>query len=96
MPEMKTGPAYKLARAYKGPYRIVQLYPNGAELLLINKPRSQLIRVALNRVHRCPEPVADSNPSPETDLAAADQHGPQTTGVSIPFDAYLFSDVTLQ
>ena len=82
MPAMKTGPAYKLARSYKGPYRIMQLYPNGAELLLIDKPCSPLIRVALNRVRRCPEPVASSNPSPETDMAAADPHGPVTVATT--------------
>ena len=82
MPAMKTGPAYKLARPYKGPYRIMQLYPNGAELLLIDKPRSPPIRVALNRVRRCPEPVASSNPSPETDMAAADPHGPETVATT--------------
>ena len=30
MPALKTGPAYKLARPYKGPYRILQLFENGA------------------------------------------------------------------
>ena len=44
MPAMKTKPAYKLAWPYKGPYRIIQLYPSGAELLLIDKTGSQICK----------------------------------------------------
>ena len=51
MPATKTGPAYKLALQYKGPYCVVQLYENGAELQMIYHPRAQTLRVALNRLH---------------------------------------------
>lgn len=54
MPGMKSGPAYKLACPYRGPYRIVELYPNGAEVLLIDQPKTPAIRVALNRLRRDP------------------------------------------
>ena len=46
MPAMKSGPAHKLACPYKGPYRIVELHPNGAEVLMIDRPKSPAIRVA--------------------------------------------------
>ena len=37
-PTLKMGPAYKLARPYKGPYRIVAIYPNGAKVVLARLP----------------------------------------------------------
>ena len=43
MPAMKSGPAHKLACPYRGPYRIVELYSNGAEVLLIDKPKTPVI-----------------------------------------------------
>ena len=46
MPSLKTGPAHKLARPFKGPYRILKLYPNGVDLQSIEHPQSQTIRVA--------------------------------------------------
>ena len=52
MPGMKTGPAYKLACPYKGPYRVIEIHPNGAEVLLIDRPKEPAIRVALNRVRQ--------------------------------------------
>ena len=62
---MNSGPAPKLACPYKGPYRIVELHPNGAEVLMIDQPKSPAaIRVALNRIRR--DPVADL-PPPEED-----------------------------
>lgn len=56
MPALKRGPAHKLALPYKGPYRVLQLFENGAELQLIDHPRAQTIRVALNRLRRSLEP----------------------------------------
>ena len=54
MPGMKTGLAYKLACPYKGPYRVIEIHPNGAEVLLIDQPKEPAIRIALNRVRRDP------------------------------------------
>jgi len=31
VPSLKSGPAHKLARPFKGPYWVVALYPNGAD-----------------------------------------------------------------
>jgi len=59
MPAIRTGPAYKLARPYKGPYRIIKTHENGVELQSIEHPRAKTIRVALNRVRRCPTAISD-------------------------------------
>ena len=68
MPSLKSGPAHKLALPYKGPYRIIRLYENGADVQLIDCPRAQPIRVALNRLRHYPqcgdqEVDATNNPS---------------------------------
>ena len=83
-PSKKQGKAYKLARPYMGPYRILKLYDNGADLRLISKPAAASIRVSLHRIRMCPKEMADSpvamqlNPVPSVDLnivASADAPG---------------------
>ena len=59
MPAIHSGPAYKLTRPYKGPYRVISAHPNGVELMLLQQPKAKPIRVALNRVRRFPIPLAD-------------------------------------
>ena len=51
MPAMKSGPTYKLACPYRGSYRIIELHPNEAEVVLVDRPKDPAIRVALNRIH---------------------------------------------
>ena len=46
---MWKGIIYKFARPFKGPYGVVKLFSNGAELSLVDKPNGSTIRVALNR-----------------------------------------------
>ena len=58
MPGLKTAPGYKLSCPYRGPYRIVELYPNGADLCPIDRPRMKEIRVTLNRLRRCPAEIS--------------------------------------
>ena len=60
MPAEVRGKAYKFARPFRGPYRILRLFENGAEVRLIDKPKADSIRVALNRVRRCPPEITDS------------------------------------
>ena len=43
-----------------GPYRILKLYDNGADLRLITKPAAASIRVSLNQIRMCPKKIADS------------------------------------
>ena len=52
-PSKKRGEAYKLARPFVGPYRVLKLHPNGVDLQLITNPSSPVIRVALHRVRLC-------------------------------------------
>ena len=54
MPAKRLGKAHKFARPFCGLYQIVAMYENGAEAKLIDKPQSDTIQVALNRVRHCP------------------------------------------
>ena len=58
-PAERCGKAYKFARPFKGPYRVVKMLPSGAELSLIAEPNGPTIRVALNRLRRCPKEILD-------------------------------------
>ena len=92
MPSLKTGPAHKLARLFKGPYRILKLYPNGVDLQSIEHPQSQTIRVALNRVRRFPQQPQrmvtqsgkcseqDPTPTPLDSGSGLSQQEPVSTG----------------
>ena len=53
-PALKSGKAYKFAKPFQGPYRILKMFENGAEIQLVDKPRAESIRVALNRLRACP------------------------------------------
>ena len=54
MPAKTQGKAHKFSKPFKLPYRITALHENGAEVVLVEKPQAGVIRVALNRVRRCP------------------------------------------
>ena len=53
MPQSVSGKAWKLARPFYGPYRVLSLTSTNAEVKLIDKPDSESIFVALNRVRLC-------------------------------------------
>ena len=59
MPAAGQGEAYKLAKKFQGPFRILAIYDNSLELANINRPGSKHIRVALNHVRRCLEEIND-------------------------------------
>ena len=61
MPALKSVPSHKLARPFKGPFQIQKLFPNGARIVPIQSPRSAGLRVALNRLRRCPKELAGSH-----------------------------------
>ena len=83
MPGMKSGPAYNLSCPYKGPYHIMAMYPNGAEVVLIDLPREPTIRVALNRVHRDPTmDVAVTQLAPVSEQPALDASMPENVSDS--------------
>ena len=58
-PAEQTGENRKLARAYHGPYRVIKLTPNNAHIRRIDKPEGELLLVAIDRLRRCPNEVAD-------------------------------------
>ena len=45
-----TGKAWKLARPYYGPYRVVSVTPTNVKARLVNDPDAETIFVAVNRV----------------------------------------------
>ena len=59
MPAAKTGPAYKLARPYHGPYHITATHDTGLEVTPVDRPQDTPIRVAFNRVRACPEEIGN-------------------------------------
>ena len=60
MPSAKQGKAYKFARLYHGPYRIVELHGTGASVCPVEKPSQTPIRVAFNRLRPCAEELPDT------------------------------------
>ena len=58
-PAERCGKAYKFARPFKGPYRVVKMLPSAAELSLIAEPNGPTIRVALNCLRCCPKEILD-------------------------------------
>ena len=57
MPAKKTGKAYKFAKPFEGPYRVLATYDNGADVCLVDKPTSPSIRVAMDRLRLCPSQI---------------------------------------
>ena len=49
----------EFAKKFEGPFQITAMYDNGVEVKNISKPRSKKIRVALNRVRKCPKEIKD-------------------------------------
>ena len=92
MPASKTGPFRKLSRPYKGPYWVVDTYPNGAEVHPIGKSRAEVIRVALERLRRCPEEIPQDNMN-ATDSTGVQDIPPVRSGLT---SAQEDSDMTAQ
>ena len=66
MPAATTGPTRKLARSFKGPYRVVATHPKGVEVRPVENPRASVVRVAQNRIRRCPKEILEVQ-RPKTD-----------------------------
>lgn len=60
MPSEVQGQAWKLARPFHGPYRVVALTANNAEVVLIDKPKDQSIFVSLDRIRLCYDEMEDA------------------------------------
>ena len=78
MPAAKSGTAYKLARPFHGPYRVVHVVDNGVEVRPVDRPHATLTRVALNCVRRCPAEMPDVF-WPRTDALSLSQDLSQST-----------------
>ena len=50
IPASRQGEGYKFSKPFDRPFKALSLFDNGAELKNINKPRSKVIRVALNKM----------------------------------------------
>jgi len=53
------GKARKLVRPYHGPYRILNLTPNNAEVVLVDRPKDPSIFVSLDRIRPCYAELGD-------------------------------------
>ena len=58
-PAMKSGRAHKLSLPFQGPYRITSVYDSGLEVRPIDRSDVHPIRVAFDRVRRCPLEIPD-------------------------------------
>ena len=58
-PNQVKGKAWKLARPYFGPYRVVSLTPTNAEVQLAHDSNRKSIFVALDRIRRCYDEMSD-------------------------------------
>ena len=61
MPAAVTGKAWKLARPYHGPYRVVSVTPTNIEARLVDDMDAESIFVAVNRVRPCHPELPDSS-----------------------------------
>ena len=69
-PSLRTGPAYKFARPFEGPYRIVAMENNVADIRKVDHPKTTTIRVAVSRLRHCPFEIE----SEDCDDTTTDEH----------------------
>ena len=79
-PAAKSCKAYKFARPFHGPYRIVKLYDNGADIRPVDRPQEAPLRVPFDRLRVCPEEIPNESWPPKSGSPVADN----TTSVSQP------------
>ena len=61
MPAAVTGKAWKLARPYHGPYRVLSVTPTNVEARLVDEVDAESIFVAVNRVRPCRPELPDTS-----------------------------------
>ena len=57
-PVKKSGRAYKFAKPFQGPYLVEEVINNGVQVKRAGQLK-KLLRVALNRVRRCPKELTN-------------------------------------
>ena len=82
-PSLRSGKAYKFAKPFRGPYKIVHLVSGGAEIILVAKPKSKLIRVAFNRLRHCPREISNVTDS-EPEQAQSEEHLRKSVDTAAP------------
>ena len=58
-PAEQTGARRKFARPFHGPYRLLEVGTNTAQICPVDTPNSDPILVSLDRLRRCPEEIGD-------------------------------------
>ena len=58
MPQEKATKAYKFARPFCGPFRVTEVVDTGVLVRPVHRPQEESIRVALDRIRRCPNAIA--------------------------------------
>lgn len=74
-PAAKSCKAFKFARPFHGPYRIVTLYDTGAEVRLVDRPQDPCIHIPFDRLRVCLCEIPDESWPPAK--ATADQNPAQ-------------------
>ena len=59
MPKEKASKAYKFARPFHGPFRVMDVLETGVIVQPVDRPQDGSIRVAFDRVRRCPTRVPE-------------------------------------
>ena len=82
MPKDKATKAYKFARPFHGPFRVVDVLETGLSVCPVGHPQEESIRVALNRVRRCPDaiPAGECWPPPRQRKSVAAKRKPSRGG----------------
>ena len=57
---------YKFARPFQGSYFVQKVFDNGMQLKKVGHPRAKSLRVALNRVRKCPNQLVGEGNSDGT------------------------------
>ena len=65
-PAKRSGKMYKFARPFQGPYFVQEVFDNGVQLKKVGHPRAKSLRVALNRVRKCPKELVGGGNSDGT------------------------------
>ena len=71
-PSVKSGPAYKFARPFQGPYRIVAIDNNVVDIRRVDHPSGTALRVAVSRLRHCPTEIESKEPQPGTEEIITD------------------------
>ena len=61
MPQETTGKQRKQARPHFGPYRVIEVHPNGVSVRPVDRPKETPIRVNMDHISLCHTELPDSS-----------------------------------